>query len=126
MSKKMPEGRPFTTETAKECGHNGGKASGEAKRKKKLLKDCLNELLASELTDKNGVTKTGSEMLAATLMKKAMKGDVKAFEVIRDTAGEKPVDKVEQVTEIKVDCEDEDKKKKKRNIAVLLAVHKRL
>ena len=108
MAKKMPEGRPFTTETAKECGHNGGKASGEAKRKKKLLKDCLNELLASELTDKHGVTRTGSEMLAATLMKKAMKGDVKAFEVIRDTAGEKPVDKVEQVTEIKVDWEDED------------------
>ena len=108
MAKKMPEGRPFTTETAKECGHNGGKASGEAKRKKKLLKDCLNELLASELIDKNGVTRTGSEMLAATLMKKAMKGDVKAFEVIRDTAGEKPVDKVEQVTEIKVDWEDEN------------------
>ena len=108
MAKKMPEGRPFTTETAKECGHNGGKASGEAKRKKKLLKDCLNELLASEIADKNGVTRTGSEMLAATLMKKAMKGDVKAFEVIRDTAGEKPVDKVEQVTEIKVDWEDED------------------
>lgn len=108
MAKKMPEGRPFTIETAKECGHNGGKASGEAKRKKKLLKDCLNELLASEITDKHGVTLTGSEMLAATLMRKAVKGDVKAFEVIRDTAGEKPVDKVEQVTEIKVDWEDEN------------------
>lgn len=108
MAKKMPEGRPFTMETAKECGHNGGKASGEAKRKKKLLKDCLNELLANEITDKHGVTLTGSEMLAATLMRKAVKGDVKAFEVIRDTAGEKPVDKVEQVTEIKVDWEDEN------------------
>lgn len=108
MAKKMPEGRPFTVETAKECGHNGGKASGEAKRKKKLLKDCLNELLASEITDKHRVTLTGSEMLAATLMRKAVKGDVKAFEVIRDTAGEKPVDKVEQVTEIKVDWEDEN------------------
>ena len=27
-------------------------------------------------------------------MKKALKGDVKAFEVLRDTAGEKPIDKV--------------------------------
>ena len=35
-------------------------------------------------------------------------GDPRIFEVIRDTAGEKPVDKVEQVTEIKVDWEDED------------------
>ncbi|MBS7360675.1 MAG: hypothetical protein KIG53_08730 [Oscillospiraceae bacterium] len=109
MAKKMPEGRPFTTETAKKCGHNGGKASGEAKRKKKLLKDCLNELLASEITDKNGVTRTGSEAAAVTLWKKFMKtGDPRIFEVIRDTAGEKPVDKVEQVTEIKVDWEDED------------------
>ena len=33
-------------------------------------------------------------MLAAMLMKKAMNGDIKAFEVLRDTAGEKPVDKV--------------------------------
>ena len=109
MAKKMPEGRPFTTETAKECGHNGGTASGEAKRKKKLLKDCLNELLASEITDKNGVTRTGSEAAAVTLWNKFMKtGDPRIFEVIRDTAGEKPVDKVEQVTEIKVDWEDED------------------
>ena len=52
--------------------------------------------------------KLGSEMLSAVLMKKAMSGDIKAFEVLRDTAGEKPVDKVEQVTEIKVDWEDED------------------
>ena len=35
-------------------------------------------------------------------------GHPRSFEVIRDTAGEKPVDKVEQVTEIKVDWEDED------------------
>ena len=32
--------------------------------------------------------------MAVTLMKKAMKGDVKAFEVLRDTAGEKTVEKV--------------------------------
>jgi hypothetical protein len=109
MAKKMPEGRPFTKETAKECGHNGGKASGKAKRKKKLLKDCLNELLASEITDKHGVTRTGSEVAAVALWSKFMKtGDPRIFEVIRDTAGEKPVDKVEQVTEIKVDWEDEN------------------
>ena len=73
------------------------------------MKDCLNELLASEITDKNGVTRTGSEAAAVTLWRKFMKtGDPRIFEVIRDTAGEKPVDKVEQVTEIKVDWEDED------------------
>lgn len=37
---------------------------------------------------------TGSEALSVQLMQKALNGDVKAFEVLRDTAGEKPVDKV--------------------------------
>ena len=79
----------FTQEEAKK----GGIASGESRRRKKLLRECLDELLAKEYTSE-GKTLTGSEALAVTLMKKAMKGDVKAFEVIRDTAGEKPVEKV--------------------------------
>ena len=109
MAKEMPEGRRFTKENAKECGYNGGKASGEARREKKLLRDCLNELLSSEITDKNGVTRTGSEAAVVKLWRKFMKtGDPRIFEVIRDTAGEKPIDKVEQVTEIVVDWEDED------------------
>jgi hypothetical protein len=39
------------------------------------------------------------------LIQKAMQGDTKAFEVLRDTVGEKPVDKVETevVSTIKVD-----------------------
>ena len=79
----------FTQEEAKK----GGIASGESRRRKKLLRECLDELLAKEYTSE-GKTLTGSEALAVTLMKKAMKGDVKAFEVLRDTAGEKPVEKV--------------------------------
>lgn len=39
-------------------------------------------------------------------MKKAMKGDVKAFEVLRDTAGEKPVEKV-MVAEVEQSIIDE-------------------
>ena len=75
----------------------GGIASGESRRRKKLLRECLEELLDTEQEVKiNGVTlkKTNAELLSVTLMKKALKGDVKAFEVLRDTAGEKPVDKV--------------------------------
>lgn len=79
----------FTQEEAKK----GGIASGESRRRKKLLRECIDELLAKEYTSE-GKTLTGSEALAVTLMKKAMKGDVKAFEVLRDTAGEKPVEKV--------------------------------
>lgn len=80
-------------EEAREYGRRGGKASAESRRKKKLLRECLQELMQMEYDTVQG-KKLGSEMLSAMLMKKAMSGDIKAFEVLRDTAGEKPVDKV--------------------------------
>lgn len=82
-----------TSEEARRNGAKGGKASGEARRKKKLLRECLDELLAREYDTKLGKM-TGSEALSVQLMKKALNGDVKAFEVLRDTAGQKPVDRV--------------------------------
>ena len=82
-----------TSEEARRNGAKGGKASGEARRKKKLLRECLDELLAREYDTKLGKM-TGSEALSVQLMQKALNGDIKAFEVLRDTAGEKPVDKV--------------------------------
>jgi hypothetical protein len=45
-----------------------------------------------EILLENGNTQ---ESVAVALIEKAMGGDVKAFEVLRDTVGEKPVDKVE-------------------------------
>ena len=82
-----------TSEEARRNGAKGGRASVEARKKKKLLRECLDELLAKEYTTKQGKM-LGSEALAAMLMKKSMSGDVRAFEVLRDTAGEKPVEKV--------------------------------
>ena len=86
-----------TSNEARENGKKGGMKSVESRRRKKLLRECLEELLDTEQEVKiNGVTlkKTNAELLSVTLMKKALKGDVKAFEVLRDTAGEKPIDKV--------------------------------
>lgn len=86
-----------TSNEARENGKKGGMKSVESRRRKKLLRECLEELLDTEQEVKiNGVTlkKTNAELLSVTLMKKALKGDVKAFEVLRDTAGEKPVEKV--------------------------------
>ena len=104
---KPPGGSPGGYVLSREEASKGGKRSAESKRQKKLLRECLQELLQMEYSTAQG-KKLGSEMLSAMLMKKAMSGDIKAFEVLRDTAGEKPVDKVEQVTEIKVDWEDEN------------------
>lgn len=100
---------PFGTLTEDEqrkISSKGGKASGEARRKKKLLRECLEILLEKEMTDKKGETMTGAEALSAKLFKEAMKGNVKAFEVLRDTAGQKPVEKV-VVSEIDTDVIDE-------------------
>lgn len=79
-----------------------GKASGEARRKKKLLRECLEILLEKEMTDKKGETMTGAEALSAKLFSEAMKGNVKAFEVLRDTAGQKPVEKVQMNADVNI------------------------
>jgi hypothetical protein len=46
------------------------------------------------MIDKNGVSMTGAEALSAKLFAEALKGNVKAFVALRDTAGEKPIEKV--------------------------------
>lgn len=100
---------PFGTLTESEqrkISSKGGKASGEARRNKKLLRECLEILLEKEMTDKSGKTMTGAEALTTKLFAEAMKGNVKAFEVLRDTAGQKPVEKV-VISEIDTDVIDE-------------------
>lgn len=73
----------------------GGVASGKARRQKKLLRECLEALLDKEYTTDAGSEVTGAELISTKLFKKAVDGDVRAFEVLRDTAGQKPADRVE-------------------------------
>ena len=98
MANKNDNLIPFTSEQsrekAKKNGRKGGIASGKAKRQKKLLKECLDELLEREWENKQGEKNTGAEAISLTLFRKALAGDMKAFELVRDTAGQKPVDKV--------------------------------
>lgn len=72
-------------EKARENGRKGGIASGEAKRARKTLKEELLALLAEDQMQ---------ERISIALLQKAQSGDTKAFEVIRDTIGEKPKDEV--------------------------------
>lgn len=95
-----------TSSEARENGKKGGIASGESRRNKKLLRECLEILLEKEITDKSGNTMTGAEAMAVKVFQQALKGDLKAFEVVRDTAGQKPVEKV-VVSEIDVDIMNE-------------------
>lgn len=72
----------------------GGKASAEARRRKRDLREALELLLEKEFTDKNGIKATGTEVITAKLFEQASKGNIKAFETIRSTVGQDPVQKV--------------------------------
>ncbi|MBR1445482.1 MAG: hypothetical protein IJ586_08560 [Alloprevotella sp.] len=75
----------------------GGKASGEARRKKRLMREAFEELLEREYESADGSMVDGTSALAIRVFREAMKGDLKAFEIIRDTTGQKPVERVETV-----------------------------
>jgi len=75
-------------EEARQRGKQGGIKSGEARRKKKTIREELEILL--ELMEEG---QTNREIVSAALLMKAKKGDTKAFELLRDTVGEKPIDK---------------------------------
>lgn len=87
-----------TAEEQREIARQGGIASGEARRRKRDLRQALEMLLEKEYQDKSGKTITGTEAVTAKLFEQAMKGNIKAFETIRDTVGQKPVEKVEVAT----------------------------
>ena len=93
--------KPFTSDQSREeaakNGQKGGIASGKARAEKRDLRKALEMLLEQTYTDKKGVTRTGTQALVEKLFATAMSGNVKAFEVIRSTVGQDPVQKVEQV-----------------------------
>lgn len=96
-----------TTEEARELGRAGGIASGEARRRKKQIKEYLEILLEKEVSkDSNGNSISGAEGMAIRAVQAALQGDWKAWELVRDTAGQKPVEKV-MVAEIDQDVIDE-------------------
>ncbi len=72
-------------EEAARNGKKGGEASARARAERKTLKEELLLLLSEGDTQKK---------VSAALIKKAKSGNVKAFEVLRDTIGEKPMEKI--------------------------------
>lgn len=106
----MPKKRPPNAETtqfrsgakAVENGRKGGIASGEARKAKKSLREAMQALMDTDLTGKDGKTMTGTEAMAAKAFQAALKGDWKAWELVRDTAGQKPVDKVQMKTDVNI------------------------
>lgn len=86
--------RPGEYKLTVEEQKKGGVASGETRRRKRDLRLALEMLLEKDFTDKHGNVLTGTEAITSELFKQAMKGNVKAFETIRSTVGQDPVQKV--------------------------------
>lgn len=101
---------PFTSEQSREeavkNGAKGGRASGESKRRKKTLREQMEMLLSLPVQDeqtRDFIESLGiqpdevNNALAITLSmyQEALKGNTKAFELIRDTIGEKPTDRLQ-------------------------------
>lgn len=113
---------------AREKGRNGGIASGKVRREKKAMKDTLAALLSMPLksgkaTDiemiKNlasvkGKNITVQEAIMLAQIQKAMKGDTRAAEFVRDSSGNKLKEGIEISGEVNnpfADLSTEDLKK---------------
>lgn len=75
-----------TPKERQELARKAGIASGKARAARKTLKEELLLLLA------NGDTQ---EKISLSLIQQALEGNTKAFEIIRDTIGEKPKEEIE-------------------------------
>ena len=76
-------------EVQREIQEKGRQANKKKWEQRKTLKEELLILLAEGDTQKN---------ISLSLIQQALDGNTKAFEVIRDTVGEKPIDKLADVT----------------------------
>ena len=99
----------MTPEQRAENGRKGALKAIETKRKRKAMKETLEVLLdmpmkrgkvytAEEIksfADLKGKNITIDQAMMICLVQKALKGDLSAIAMVRDTIGEKPAEKVE-------------------------------
>ena len=86
----------LTPTEAREYGRRGGKASGESRRRKADFRRTLNALLTAEIESEEwtpilkamGLDNTVEAAVNAAMIKKALAGDVKAFEAIAKYSGQ--------------------------------------
>lgn len=104
MARKMSENslknlKPLNARPKKEqrkIQSAGGKKSVQVRREAKAERESLKTLLevALSMLDKD-TGETNDYVMVQAVIEKAKKGDLSAFSLIRDTIGEKPVDKTE-------------------------------
>ena len=96
----------MTEKERREFARIGGQASAKARKKKKDLQELLGALLSSPATPeiKEKAAKLGIDPevadtlydgLGIAMIEKALSGDGYCFQLVRDSAGDKPTDKTE-------------------------------
>ena len=85
-----------TTSELLEIASKGGKASGEARRRKANLRQTMNAILTSEvdipewtqILEALGLDSTLETVISAAMVREAMNGKVKAYTAIKDVLGQ--------------------------------------
>lgn len=99
----------MTPEERSEWGKIGAQKSIETKRKRKEMRETLDILLKMPMkkgkqysaedikcfADLKGKNITIDQAMMVCLVQKALKGDLNAIAMVRDTVGEKPAEKIE-------------------------------
>lgn len=81
----------LTESERREMAANAGRASGAARRRRRAFAELFN--VALNLPSGDGKM-TNAEAIVSSMIAAARNGDVRAFETIRDTVGERPETKV--------------------------------
>lgn len=99
--------KPRSTSEAREWGKAGGVASGEARRRKKTMREALEMMLfhtklneqTKQMLKAEGVSDVEDMnhqmVITRSLIAKAESGDVQAYNAICSMIGEKPAEKME-------------------------------
>ena len=109
MSDNLLKAEDLTSDELRARAKAGGIASGKARREKKAMRETLESLLSMPLTKGKsadidairslaalkGKNITVQEAILLAQVKKALKGDTRAAEYIRDTSGNKAKEAVE-------------------------------
>lgn len=97
----------LTAEERRKLAQKAGKISGEKRKEKADLKRQMQTWLEADVSkDANGNVMTGAEYMVQIAVREMRKGNPKFWELIRDTAGQKPIERI-QIAEIDAEIMEE-------------------
>jgi len=111
-----------SSEEARKNGRKGGIASGKARREKKMFRETLEALLSMPLNDGTNAdiekiqnfaslkkqNISVQEAILIAQIQRAMKGDTRSAEYVRDTIGQRPTENMNMTVDMPVFFEGED------------------